>query len=48
MQGEYVRVALELANVKWKDNIIEQRNWPTLKNKTPNGYLPTLKEDYKP
>ena len=48
MQGEYVRVALVMANVRWKDRLIDQRDWPTLKNKTPNGYLPTLKEEGKP
>ena len=48
MQGEYVRIALVMSNVRWKDKQVEQREWPFIKGDTPNGYLPTLKEDDKP
>ena len=45
--GEYVRVALELSKMPWKDNVVEYRNWPNIKDSTPNGYLPILKEEGK-
>ena len=41
--GEYLRIALVLAQVEWEDiKISKTEEWMKFKPKTPNGYLPVL------
>ena len=38
-RGEYVRMALVLSKVSWKDVTVNE-DWIDFKPKTPNGYMP--------
>jgi len=45
-RAEPVRVALELAGVKWVDNVADYMEFTSkYKGETPHGYLPVLEEN---
>ena len=44
-RGEYLRIALTASKAKWRDKKVEFQDWPQLKPKTPNGFLPLLEMD---
>jgi len=47
-RGETIRLCLAAGGIKFEDNRIEFKDWPTLKPNTPWGSLPVLEVDGKP